>query len=113
MQQQKEQLKKDDASLKKEKELLLQQQLLEGTKVELESLKELNDVMKKGTYKDTLLMRKEVVDDVKRLSDCYKEMDSEPVESAAMEFVPVKIYKESFPQLGKIYISDYEVAICC
>ena len=42
LQQQKEQLKKElyDASLKKEKELLLQQQLLEGTKVELESLKE-------------------------------------------------------------------------
>jgi len=113
LQQQKEQLKKElhNASIKKKKEFSIQQQLLEGTKGELESLKELNDVIKKGTYQDTLLMRKEVVDDIKRLSDCYKEMDRDPVESAAMEFVPVKIYEESLPRFGKIYASGYELSV--
>ncbi|XP_065891724.1 E3 ubiquitin-protein ligase TRIM71-like [Dysidea avara] len=113
LQQQKEELKKElhGASVQKKKELSLQQRQLEGIKVELESVKELNDTMKKGSGQDTLLMRKEVIDDMKRLSDCHKKMDTEPVELAAMEFVPVRIYEESLPRFGKIYTTDFEVSV--
>ncbi|XP_065892047.1 tripartite motif-containing protein 2-like [Dysidea avara] len=108
LQQQKEELKRElhEASVQKKKELSLQQQQLEGIKVELESVKELNDTMKKGSGQDILLMRKEVIDDMKSLCDCYKKVDTEPVESPAMEFVCVKEYEESFLSFGNLRYSN-------
>jgi len=100
-----------EASIQKKKQLSLQQEQLEGTKVELESVKEINDAIKEGSDQDTLLMRKEVIDDVKALTDCYKKTGTKPVESAAIEFVPVKEYKEHLPQFGKICTTDFDVTI--
>ena len=48
---------------------------------------------------EALLMKKQVVDDVKRISDSYDKLDTQP---ATMEFVPVKEYKNSMPQFDHL-----------
>ena len=75
---------------------------MEDTHAQLESIKELNDAMKKGSDQETLLMKKQVVDDVKRISDSYSKLDTQPVQSATMEFVPIEEYKKSMPQFGQL-----------
>jgi len=55
------------------------------------------------------LMKKQVVDDVKRISDSYNKLDTQPVQSATMEFVPVKKYKKSLPQFGYMSFDVYPV----
>ena len=51
-------------------------------------------------------MKKQVVDDVKRISDSYNKLDTQPVQSATMEFVPVEEYKNSMPQFGHLSTDD-------
>ena len=99
LQQQRDKLKKElhEASKQKKKEVTLQMEQIEDTQAQLESIKELNGAMKKGSDQETLLMKKQIVDDVKRISDSYNKLDTQPVQSATMEFVPVEEYKESMP----------------
>ena len=106
LQQQRDELKKElhEASRQKKKEVTLQLEQMEHTQAQLESIKELNDAMKNGSDQETLLMKKQVVDDVKRISDSYNKLDTQPVQSATMEFIPVEEYKKSMPQFG--YVSD-------
>ena len=59
--------------------------------------------MQNGSDQDVLLMKKQVVDDVKRISDSYNKLDTQPVQSATMEFIPVEEYKKSMPQFGHLY----------
>ena len=47
-------------------------------------------------------MKKQVVDDVKRISDSYNKLDTQPVQSATMEFVPVEEYKKLMPPFGHL-----------
>ena len=47
-------------------------------------------------------MKKQLVDDVKRISDSYNKLDTQPVQSATMEFIPVEEYKKSMPQFGHL-----------
>ena len=54
-------------------------------------------------------MKKQVVDDVKRISDSYNKLDTQPIQSATMEFVPVEEYKNSMIQFG--HLSDTDVCI--
>ena len=93
LQQQRDELKKElhEASRQKKKEVTLQLEQMEHTQAQLESLKELNGAMKNGSDQEALLMKKQVVDDVKRISDSYKMLGTQPVQSATMEFVPVEI----------------------
>jgi len=62
--------------------------------------------MKNGSDQEALLMKKQVVDDVKRISESYNKLDTQPVQSATMEFVPVEEYKKSMPQFGHLYHDD-------
>ena len=109
LQQQRDELKKElhEASRQKKKEVTLQLEQMEDTQAQLESIKELNGAMKKGSDQETLLMKKQLVDDVKRISDSYNKLDAQPVQSATMEFIPVEEYKKSIPQFG--YLSYGEV----
>ena len=79
---------------------------MEHTQAELESIKELNGAMKNGSDQEALLVKKQVVDDVKRISDSYNKLDTQPVQSATMEFVPVEEYKNSMPQFGHLSTDD-------
>ena len=58
--------------------------------------------MKKGSDQETLLMQKQLVDDVNRTSDSYNKLDTRPIQSATMEFIPVEEYKNSMPQFGHL-----------
>ena len=107
LQQQRDELKKElhEASRQK-KEVTLQLEQMEHTQAQLESIKELNDVMKNGSDQEAMLMKKQVVDDVKRISDSYNKLDTQPVQSATMEFVLVEEYKKSMPQFGRLSHDD-------
>ena len=104
LQQQRDELKKElhEASRQKKKEVTLQLEQMEYTQAQLESIKELKGAMKNGSDQEALLMKKQVVDDVKRISDSYNKLDTQPVESATMEFIPVEEYKKSMPQFGHL-----------
>ena len=110
LQQQRDELNKElhEACRQKKKEVTLQLEHMEHTQAELESIKELNGAMKNGSDQEALLMKKQVVDDVKRilLSDSYNKLDTQPVKSATMEFVPVEEYKKSMPQFGHLSHGD-------
>ena len=104
----KDELKKElhEACRQKKKEVTLQLEQMEHTQAQLQSIKELNGAMKNGSDQEALLMKKQVVDDVKRISDSYNKLDTQPVQSVTMEFVPLAEYKTSIPQFG--YLS-YDV----
>ena len=108
LQQQRDELKKElhEASRQKKKEVTLQLEQMEHTQAQLESIKELNGAMKNGSDQEALLMKKQVVDDVKRISDNYNKLDTQPVQSATMEFVPVEEYRKSLPQFGYLSCDD-------
>ena len=108
LQQQRDELKKElhEACRQKKKEVTLQLEQMEHTQAELESIKELNGAMKNGSDQEALLMKKQVVDDVKRISESYNKLDTQPVQSATMEFVPVQEYKKSMPQFGHLSHDD-------
>ena len=108
LQQQRDELKKElhEASRQKKKEVTLQLEQMEHTQAQLESIKELKGAMKNGSDQEAMLMKKQVVDDVKRISDSYNKLDTPPVQSATMEFVPVEEYKKVMPQFGYLFYGD-------
>ena len=70
--------------------------------MQLESVKKLNSAMKNGSDQETLLMKKQVVDRMTRLSDSYYKLDTQPVQSGSIEFVPVEKYRKSMPPFGHL-----------
>ena len=73
------------------------------TEAQLLSVKELNDAVKNGSDQEALFMKKQVGDDVKRVTDSYKKLETEPIELPIVKFAPVKKYKEVFPQFGQLF----------
>ena len=108
LQQQRDELKKElhEACRQKNKEVILQLEQMEHTQAQLQSIKELNGAMKNGSDQEALLMKKQVVDDVKRISDNYNKLDTQPVHSATMEFVPVEKHTISIPRFGHLSYDD-------
>ena len=90
----------------KRKEVALQLEQMQYTQAQLESIKDLNGAMKDGLDQEALLMKKQVFVNVKRLSDSYNKLNTQPVQSATMKFVPVKEYKKSMPQFGHLFDND-------
>ena len=102
LQQQKDDLKTELLG-QKQKETSLHLEKMEHSQAELESVKELNGAVKRGSDQETLLMKKQVMDNVKRLSELYDKLSTEPVKTVAVEFECVKEFDQSFPQFGKLY----------
>ena len=102
--QQRDKLKErlHEASRQKVNDVMLQLEQMEQTQAQLESVKELNGAMKNGSDQEVLLMKVQVVDDVKRIHDSYNKLDTQPVKSATMEFVPVEEHKIFLPQFGNL-----------
>ena len=109
LKQQREELKRklQEMSTQKKKAISLQLEQLEYTQAQMESVKELNDAVTNGSDQEALFAKKQVGNDVKRLTESYKKLDTDPVEFATLEFVPVKEYKKSFPQFSQV--DDYYV----
>ena len=105
LQQQREELKRklQEMSTRKKKAISLQLEQLEYTQAQLESVKELNDVVMNGSDQEALFAKKQVSNDVKRLTESYKKLDTNPVELATIELVPTKEYETSFPQFAQLY----------
>ena len=106
--QQRDELKKElhEACRQKKKEVALQLEQMEHTQAQLQSIKELNGAMKNESDQEALLMKKQVIDDVKRISDSYNKLDTQPVQSAIVEFIPVEEYKKSIPLFGHLSLGD-------
>ena len=114
LQQQREELKRklQEISAQKKKAILLQLEQLEYTQAQLESVKELNDAVTNGSDQEALFAKKRVSNDVNRLTDSYKKLDSDLVEMPTIEFVPVKKYKDLFPQFSHVD-DDYAIPGNC
>ena len=108
LQQQREELKKElhEVSSQKKKALSLQLEQMEHTQGQLESMKELNNAIKSGSDQEALFMKKQVTEDVKRMTDSYKRLKTEPVELATMQFIPVEEYQNSFPLFANVFYSE-------
>ncbi|XP_065920493.1 tripartite motif-containing protein 2-like isoform X2 [Dysidea avara] len=105
LEQQREELKNksQELSTKKRKAISLQLEEMDFTKAQMLSVKELNDAVKNGSDQEALFMKKQVGDDVKKLTNSYSKLKTKPVELATMVFAPVKEYKKSFPQFGQLF----------
>ena len=114
LQQQREELKRklQEISAQKKKAISLQLEQLEYTQAQLESVKELNDAVTNGSDQEALFAKKQVSNDVNRLTDSYKKLDSDPVEMPTIEFVPVNEYKDLFPQFSHVHY-DYAIPGNC
>ena len=108
LQQQREELKKElhEVSSQKKKALSLQLEQMEHTQGQLESMKELNIAIKSGSDQEALFMKKLVTEDVKRMTDGYKQLKTEPVELVTMQFIPVEEYQKWFPQFANVFYGD-------
>ena len=108
LQQQREELKKElhEVSSQKKKALSLQLEQMEHTQGQLESMKELNNAIKSGSDQEALFMKKQVTEDVKRMTDGYKQLKTEPVELATMQFIPVEEYQKWFPHFANVFYGD-------
>ena len=99
---QKEQLKQQahDAVSQKEKALTVQLEEVEYAQAEVLSMKELKDAIEKSSDQEALSAKKQVIDFMQQISDKFNKLNTVPLQSATMEFVPSK---ESFPQFGQLY----------
>ena len=106
--QQRDQLKEEvnELSIQNEKAALLQLEQIESTQGQLESMKEFNNAIKNALDQETLCMKKQVTKDVKRLTDHYNELISEPVELTAMEYITTEKHHKLFPQFGNVFYGD-------
>ena len=99
---QKEQLKQraHDAVSQKEKALRVQLGEVEYAQAEVLSMKELKDAIEKSSDQEASSAKKQVIDRMQQITDKFNKLNTDPVQSPTMEFVPSK---ESFPQFGQLF----------
>jgi len=102
LQQQREGLKGKlrEMSTKKKKAISLQLEQIDFTKAQLLSVKELNDAVKNGSDQEALFTKKQVGDDVKRLTISYNNMETK--ELPTIEFVLFKNHIR-ISEFGKLF----------
>ena len=108
IQQQREELKKElhEVSTLKKKAVSLQLEQMEQTQAQLKSMKELNTAVKSGSDQEALFMKKQVAQDMKRVTDCYKTSKIELVELATMQFIPVEEHQNLIPQFANLFYGN-------
>ena len=89
-----------DAISQKEKAMITQLDEVTSMQAKLMSMKELTDALEQSSDQEALSTKREVTDRVQQLTNAYKKVNIQPVESAAMGFVPTK---EPFPVFGHLY----------
>ena len=99
---QKEQVKQQahDAVSQKEKALTVQLEEVEYAQAEVLSMKELKDAIEKSSDQEALSAKKQAIDRMQQISDKFNKLNTDPVQSVTMEFIPSK---ESFPQFGQLF----------
>ena len=98
---QKEQLKQQalDAVSQKKRALTVQQEGVEHAQIEALYMKELKDAIENSSYQEALSAKKQMIDHTQQITDKFITLNTEPLQSATMEFLPSK---ESFPQFGQL-----------
>ncbi|XP_065907376.1 E3 ubiquitin-protein ligase TRIM71-like [Dysidea avara] len=96
---QKDQVKRQvcDTVSQKEKALTIQLDEVDSTKDKFVSMNELNDALEKGSDLEILSAKKQVIDDMQKLTERYKKLNKSPVQSATMEFIH---NADPIPQFG-------------
>ena len=89
-----------NAVSQKEKAMITQLEEVTSMQAKLMSMKELTDALEQSSDQEALSAKREVTDRVQQLTNAYKKVNIQPVESAAMDFVPTK---EPFPVFGNIF----------
>ena len=89
-----------EVSTQKKKAVSLQLKQLEYAQAQLENVKELSEAVKSGSDQEVLFVKKQVAEDVKRLTSDYNKLNTEPVELANMEFIQENW---SIPLLGNMF----------
>ena len=99
---QKEQVKQQahDAVSQKEKALTVQLEEVEYAQAEVLSMKELKDAIEKSSDQEALSAKKQVIDRMQQITDKFNKLNTDPLQSATMEFV---LSEESFPQFGQVF----------
>ena len=112
--QQREEVKRklQEMSIQKKKAISLQLEQLEYTQAQLESVKKLNDAVTNGSDKEALFVKMQLYSDINTVAECYKKLDTAPVELLATKFIPVKEYKISFPQFSQLFDERVVPANC-
>ncbi|XP_065904911.1 E3 ubiquitin-protein ligase TRIM71-like [Dysidea avara] len=73
---------------------------IEYAQVETMSMKELNDALEKSSDQEVLSAKKQVTDQMQQMTNKYKKLKVQPVQSATIKFVPTK---QQFPLFGLVY----------
>ena len=89
-----------DAVSQKEKAMITQLEEVASMQAKLMSMKELTDALEQSSDQEALSAKREVTNRVQQLTNAYKKVNIQPVESAAMDFVPTK---EPFPVFGHLF----------
>ena len=99
---QKEQVKQQaqDAVSQKEKALTVQLEEVEYAQAEMLSMKQLKDAIEKSSDQEALSAKKQVIDRMQQITNKFNKLNTDPLQSATMEFVP---NKESFPQFNQLF----------
>ena len=97
---QKEQAKQQahETVSQKDKAMRKQLQEVEHTQAEVLSMKELKDAVEKSSDQEALSAKKQVIDRMQQLTTKYKKLNTQPVQSATMEFV-----SKPLPQFGQLF----------
>ena len=83
-----------DAVSQKEKTMTTQLEEVASMQAELMSMKELTDALEQSSDQEALSAKKQVSDHVQQLTNKYKKLNIQPVESSAMDFCA---YQRTFP----------------
>ena len=96
--EQRDQLKQQARNTLSQEEKVVTTRLeeVEYAPAETMSMKELNDALEKSSDQEVLSAKKQVTDRMQQLTNKYKKLKAQPVQSAVMEFIPIK---QPFPQL--------------
>jgi len=89
-----------DTVSQKEKAVTLQINEVEYAQAEMLSLKELKDALEKSSDQEALSAKKQVIDRMQKLTCSFKKLNTQPAQSATMEFAPIQ---KPFQQCGKLH----------
>ena len=89
-----------DAVSQKEKAMITQLEEVASMQAKLMSMKELTDALEQSSDQEALSAKEQVTDRVQQLTNAYKKLNIQPVESATMDLVPLNI---PFPVFGHLF----------
>ena len=111
--EQKRKLKQEahDMVLLNQKPMGAQLDQIECAKAEVLSMRELKDTLKKSSDQELMSARNQLIHDMQRLTDKYKKLNVQVVQSDTVVFVPSKM---AFPQFGQVFLhtGDIDPHVC-